>query len=207
MDWDFAAPLDASVKKRIVGFHINTGWIERFTGPLRVATRSFYFAPTMNRTAFLIDGFNLYHSAKSASLDLGLNGAGTRWLNIHSLCKSYLHAIGGNAQIAAIHYFSALAKHIEAFKPDVVKKHLLYIECLKATGISVELSRFKKKQIPCPPLLQPEDQTIRRERNRRSPGGKAAGNFVFRSVRHGSLVDRRHGHRSGGKNGATPFHK
>jgi len=103
----------------------------------------------MNRTVFLIDGFNLYHSLKSASQDLGLNGKGTRWLNIHSLCKSYLHAIGGNAQIAAVHYFSALAKHIEAFKPDVVKRHLLYIECLKATGTSVELSRFKKKQIPC----------------------------------------------------------
>lgn len=133
----------------ILAVNVNTGWIIRFTGPLRVATRSFYFPPTMNRTAFLIDGFNLYHSAKSASQDLGLNGAGARWLNIHSLCRSYLHAIGGNAQIAGIHYFSALAKHIEAFKPDVVKRHLLYIECLKAVGISVELSRFKKKHIAC----------------------------------------------------------
>jgi uncharacterized LabA/DUF88 family protein len=103
----------------------------------------------MNRTAFLIDGFNLYHSVKSASHDLGLQGAGTKWLDIHSLCRSYLHAIGNNAQLTGIFYFSALARHIEAFKPDVVKRHLLYTESLQATGVSVVLSRFKKKQIPC----------------------------------------------------------
>lgn len=103
----------------------------------------------MNRTIFLIDGFNLYHSAKSASQDLGLNGIGTRWLNIHSLCNSYLHAIGNNSQIQGVYYFSALAKHIEAFKPDVVKRHLLYIQCLEDTGISVQLARFKKKLIQC----------------------------------------------------------
>lgn len=128
--------------------NINTGRIARFASPLRVATRRFSFI-AMNKTAFLIDGFNLYHSAKSASQDLGLQGAGTKWLNIHSLCKSYLHAIGNNAQFTDIFYFSALARHIEAFKPDVVKRHLLYTECLQATGISVVLSRFKKKQIPC----------------------------------------------------------
>lgn len=103
----------------------------------------------MNKTIFLIDGFNLYHSVKSASQDLGLTGKGTRWLNIDALCKSYLHATGGNAQVTGIYYFSALARHIEAFKADVVKRHLLYIECLKVTGITVELSRFKKKQILC----------------------------------------------------------
>lgn len=104
----------------------------------------------MNRTAFLIDGFNLYHSVKNASRDLALKGTGTRWLNIHAMCNSYLHAIGNNSQTAGIYYFSALAKHIEAFKPDVVARHRTYIECLEATGISVELSRFKKKHIECP---------------------------------------------------------
>jgi uncharacterized LabA/DUF88 family protein len=104
----------------------------------------------MNRTTFLIDGFNLYHSVKNASIDLGLKGTGTRWLNIYALCSSYLHAIGNNAQIADVYYFSALAKHIEAFKPDVVARHLTFIECLKATGVSAELARFKKKNILCP---------------------------------------------------------
>lgn len=31
----------------------------------------------MTRTAFLVDGFNLYHSLKDASFRLGLQGAGT----------------------------------------------------------------------------------------------------------------------------------
>jgi hypothetical protein len=34
----------------------------------------------MNRVAFLVDGFNLYHSLKSASFDLGLQGHGTKRL-------------------------------------------------------------------------------------------------------------------------------
>ena len=103
----------------------------------------------VNRTAFLIDGFNLYHSVKNASQDLNLSGKGTRWLNISSMCNSFLHAIGNNAQTTDIYYFSALAKHIEAFKPDVVARHKSYIRCLEATGILVELSRFKKKRILC----------------------------------------------------------
>jgi len=107
------------------------------------------FCPNMNRTSFLIDGFNLYHSVKNASVDLRLNGSGTRWLDIHAMCASYLHAIGNNAQIIDIFYFSALAKHIEAYKPDVVARHVNYIECLKATRVSVELARFKKKRITC----------------------------------------------------------
>lgn len=108
----------------------------------------------MNRISFLIDGFNLYHSVKNASIDLGLKGGGTRWLNIYAMCGSYLHAIGNNAQIVSVYYFSALAKHIEAFKPDVVTRHLTFIQCLKATGVSVELARFKKKNIPCPSCNQ-----------------------------------------------------
>ena len=104
----------------------------------------------VNRTAFLIDGFNLYHSVKTASYDLGLGGLGTRWLDIKAFCASYLHAIGGNAQIYDIYYFSALAKHLLASDPDITKRHELYIECLKATGVTVELSKFKKKTIPCP---------------------------------------------------------
>ena len=104
----------------------------------------------MNRTAFLIDGFNLYHSLKNASVDLGLNGTGTRWLNLHAICNSYLHAIGNNAQIVGVYYFSALARHIEAFKPDVVARNKTYIRCLESTGVSVELARFKKKRIHCP---------------------------------------------------------
>lgn len=102
------------------------------------------------RTAFLIDGFNLYHSVKSASRDLGLRGAGTRWLNIRSLCASYLHVLGRAAVLTDIFYFSALATHLEATDPDVTRRHRRYIACLEDTGIRVELGRFKAKDIQCP---------------------------------------------------------
>lgn len=103
----------------------------------------------MNRTAFLIDGFNLYHSVKTASQDLGLSGSGTRWLDIRSLCDSFLHIIGNNAQISEIYYFSALAKHLEMRKPDVTVRHRTYIRCLEDSGVIVELHRFKKSLTVC----------------------------------------------------------
>jgi uncharacterized LabA/DUF88 family protein len=101
----------------------------------------------MNRVAFLIDGFNLYHSIRVAQQELG--GASAKWLDIKGLCGSYLHLIGGGAQIAEIYYFSALAKHLEATNPDVTKRHRDYITCLEATGIQVKLGRFKNKKIRC----------------------------------------------------------
>jgi uncharacterized LabA/DUF88 family protein len=103
----------------------------------------------MIRTSFLIDGFNLYHSVKTASHDLGLGGSGTRWLDIHSMSQSYLHLIDTSARLAEIYYFSALAKHLESKKPDVTARHKNYIECLEDTIINIELHRFKKKSILC----------------------------------------------------------
>ena len=103
----------------------------------------------MNRTSFLIDGYNLYHSVKSASHDLDLDGSGTRWLNIRALCESFLHSIGNNAQTSEIYYFSALARHLEIKKPDVTVRHQTYIRCLEHSGINVELHRFKKNLTVC----------------------------------------------------------
>jgi uncharacterized LabA/DUF88 family protein len=103
----------------------------------------------MNRTSFLIDGFNLYHSVKEASRDLRLHGHGTRWLNFRGFCESYRHAIGGRVEIASIHYFSALARHLEATKPDVTLRHQLYIDCLVDSGVVVEMGRFKEKHVHC----------------------------------------------------------
>ncbi|HSK73526.1 MAG TPA: NYN domain-containing protein [Pyrinomonadaceae bacterium] len=103
----------------------------------------------MIRTSFLIDGFNLYHSVKTASQDLGLGGSGTRWLDIRSMCQSYLHLIDTTARLSEIYYFSALAKHLENKKPDVTLRHRTYIRCLGDSGIDVELHRFKKSLTFC----------------------------------------------------------
>lgn len=99
----------------------------------------------MNRTAFIIDGFNLYHSVKEASSDLG--GVSTKWLNIRALCDSYLHLIGNGAQTQGVYYFSALAHHLSVVNPGVVQRHRDFNKCLKSSGVKVELSRFKKKDV------------------------------------------------------------
>jgi hypothetical protein len=45
-----------------------------------------------NRTAFIIDGFNLYHSVVDAGEHLDVS---TKWLDISALCDSYLYRVGG----------------------------------------------------------------------------------------------------------------
>ena len=101
----------------------------------------------MGRTAFLVDGFNLYHSLKQAQL--ALKGQSTRWLDLCSLCASYLPHIGRTASLGPVHYFSALAWHLESANPGVTTRHGNYMECLRASGVTVELSKFKQKESAC----------------------------------------------------------
>ncbi|MFC1551030.1 NYN domain-containing protein [Candidatus Latescibacterota bacterium] len=102
----------------------------------------------MNRTVFLIDGFNLYHSL--IDVRTFLRGASTKWLNINSLCSSYLPIIGNNAQLSDIYYFSALATHLQHRFPQKIARHRKFIRCIESFGINVELGRFKQKNINCP---------------------------------------------------------
>jgi hypothetical protein len=96
------------------------------------------------RVCFLIDGFNLYHSVRAAERDLGTGPL--RWLDLPALCSTLVSsAIGPGAKLSGIHYFSALAKHLEARKPDVVRRHRTYIAALEANGVEVYLANFKKK--------------------------------------------------------------
>jgi uncharacterized LabA/DUF88 family protein len=102
------------------------------------------------KTVFLVDGFNLYHSAKDASQQLGLAGTGTKWLDIRSLCSSYLHLIDRNARFETVYYFSAYVTHLQKFSPGTVQRHRQYVTCLEETGVAVEMARFKRKYITCP---------------------------------------------------------
>ena len=102
----------------------------------------------MDRVTFIIDGFNLYHSVRQASRDSG--GSSTKWLDIKSLCSSYLYLFGRAAVLHEIYYFSALANHLEAVNPDVTERHRSFIKCLQATGVKTELNRFKRKSMTCP---------------------------------------------------------
>jgi len=103
---------------------------------------------TQSRLTFLIDGFNLYHSLVYASELMG--GAQTKWLNVHSLCNSYLPSFGG--QFGEIYYFSALALHRRGAS---VQRHQVIIDCLADRGVRIELSRFKPKDVWCKRCTRP----------------------------------------------------
>lgn len=111
----------------------------------------------MERTAFLVDGFNLYHSVK----DLHANtGVCAKWLDIRGLCLSLLQLIGKQASMGPIFYFSAYATHLS--DPDVVARHKSYVDCLADTGVIPVMGNFKAKTMICPhcqrPLVRHEEK-------------------------------------------------
>lgn len=118
-----------------------------FTGPLRIAIRGVFFGAGMNRTSFIVDGFNLYHSLIEAERDAK---GGTKWLDLKKICSSYLPIAarfgGGRAELESIYYFSASPTHRGQ---DKIDRHSLYMACLKASDIHVQLGRFKKKLVYC----------------------------------------------------------
>ncbi len=101
----------------------------------------------MRRAAFLIDGFNLYHSVRRAQQ--ALQGASTKWLDIRRLCQDRAYLIGRDVRLSDVFYFSALARHLEAKRPDVTVRHQIYLDCLRDSGVSIELARFKPKVLVC----------------------------------------------------------
>lgn len=101
-----------------------------------------------NRVTFLVDGFNLYHSVRRAMKDTG--NPALRWLDLRGLLASYLHIFGKDAVLAQIHYFTAYAHHLTGTKPDVVNRHRIFVEALKASGVEVQIARFKRKDVRCP---------------------------------------------------------
>ena len=101
----------------------------------------------MNRTTFLVDGFNLYHSLRTAGG--ALHGASTRWLDLGALAAAHLYIVGNGAALESVHYFSALARHLETSNPGVTKRHRAFIQALEASGVIVELGRFKTKSLRC----------------------------------------------------------
>ena len=102
----------------------------------------------MNRVVFLADGFNLYHSLRLAGAQHP--GRSVRWLDLHALCRSLLHVVGDHAELLGVHYFSALARHLERTRPGVTVRHQEYMECLEATGVRIVLGRFKSRTAWCP---------------------------------------------------------
>jgi len=63
----------------------------------------------MKKIIFLVDGFNIYHSILRLSRDTGYC---TKWLDIASLCKSYIHLFGKDAELQSIYYFTAIPYYL-----------------------------------------------------------------------------------------------
>ena len=96
-----------------------------------------------NRVCFLVDGFNVYHSVLAA-LKVDAT-ASMKWLDILGFCRSYLPAIAHDATLERVFYFSASAD----FNPGKAARHAVFISALRATGVEVQLGRFKEKDVTC----------------------------------------------------------
>jgi uncharacterized LabA/DUF88 family protein len=99
-----------------------------------------------NRLAFLIDGFNVYHSIIELERNRGFR---SKWLDLYKLCDSYSHLFGKEARLKSVYYFSAIALHLQNENPGRIKRHRIYIKCLEDSGVKIELARFKKKSVYC----------------------------------------------------------
>lgn len=123
---------------------IHPQWATAHWPPLGYDPEAFYFL--MNRVAFLIDGFNLYHSVLRLMRD---TGSCTKWLDLYSLCQSYLHLFGKDTDLVSVYYFSALPHHLSSTQPGKIDRHQRFLSCLKDSGVIVELGRFKEKEVFC----------------------------------------------------------
>lgn len=99
-----------------------------------------------HKLAFLIDGFNVYHSIIELKRRFKINA---RWLDLYKLCDSYCHLFGKNAILKSVYYFSAIALHLQNENPGRIKRHRKYIKCIEDSGVKIELARFKKKRVFC----------------------------------------------------------
>ena len=116
------------------------------------------------RVAFVVDGFNLYHSIRDAEKQVA--DRPQRWLDLRGFCEDYVRHFGRAAVLEGVYYFSALAKHLEGSKPDIANRHQAYLDAIRSTGVQVTLASFKEreKHIPlryCTFRLRPFRRPIR----------------------------------------------
>jgi uncharacterized LabA/DUF88 family protein len=92
---------------------------------------------TKVRVQAFVDGFNLYHAIQ------GLNRNHLKWVNLRSLTASFTDP--SRHELREVFYFSAFATWL----PDQLVRHRLYVEALKANGVTPVLGQFKVKDRMC----------------------------------------------------------
>lgn len=114
------------------------------------------------RATFLVDGFNLYYSILDAIADS--HGSSLKWLDLRSLCQALTREfLGRRATLEHVVYFSAPKSHRLADDPDIVNRHLNYVEALQSRGVQIEMARFKRKDMFCPHCKKNYDQYEEKE--------------------------------------------
>ena len=88
------------------------------------------------RTAFLIDGFNFYHSIEKLPKKI-------RWFDYRAYCQHFLRK---NETLHSITYFTALATWRSN---DSVMRHQAFIAANEENGIKTVLGKFKEKDWRC----------------------------------------------------------
>jgi len=101
----------------------------------------------MKKVIVLVDGFNLYHSIVDLENIVKIK---VKWLDINSLCNSYLYLLGKDAVIEDIYFFTAFPNHRRLKDPDIINRHKKYLRCLEDTGLQIIYGRFKPKRSFCP---------------------------------------------------------
>ena len=103
----------------------------------RSSERGFFLKGLPMKFHVFIDGFNVYHG-----LDERADTRQYKWLDYASLARRYMLR---DDTIERITYFSAFC----TWDFNRRKRHEIYINALKATGIDIVLGKFKRKNATC----------------------------------------------------------
>lgn len=88
------------------------------------------------RVAAYIDGFNLYHAIDELHEPL------LKWCDLYALMQSYVH---GPDELSHVAFYSAY----NSWDAPKRQRHANYVAALRATGVEIELSSFKKSYRRC----------------------------------------------------------
>lgn len=88
------------------------------------------------KTAFYVDGFNLYHAVDA------LDEPTLKWLDVRSLASSYLKE---HDTLERVVFFTAF----NTWDPGKRQRHVNFVKALESTGVEVILSRFDRVQKYC----------------------------------------------------------
>jgi uncharacterized LabA/DUF88 family protein len=83
-----------------------------------------------------IDGFNLYHAIDALNINY------LKWLNLQTLARGYVKP---GEELVATYFFTAVLK----WNPDKTARHKTFIKALRAVGVEVIESNFKKSKRHC----------------------------------------------------------